>query len=254
MQRTCWARVARNGELEARLRTGILKRFVFLVVFKCSLLVAIPYIKSPLSKHTQRPKTPSSSSPPMSNTFWSQNHINFAALEDEYNFNANQPQQQNLFPYPPQHDRYGYQQQPTSSSLQEAFGLNQSQQQPIQHSSSFGASQSHLPGYFSPHQAPSTVSTSSSYHPLPTSPTYGTELPRHDQLVQRYGTPSALPTLDTNLTSPSTNSSVQPTRLHKRARDEHQPDDQSGEQAPPDHKDAKAKLYVNYPSSLILLC
>src|SRR5258708_6439512 len=99
----------------------------------------------------------------MSNTYWSQNQINYAALEDEYNFTANQ-HQPHIFSYPQQHDQY--QQQLATSSLREAFGLNPSQQQqPIQHPASFGAPQAG----FSPHHAPtlpssvSTAGPSSSY-------------------------------------------------------------------------------------------
>lgn len=186
----------------------------------------------------------------MSNTtFWSQNQINFAALEDEYNFTANQ-HQPHIFSYPQQHDQY--QPQLATSSLQEAFGLNQSQQQqPIQHPSSFGGPQAS----FSPHRAPtlpssvSTAGASSSYRPLPIpSGTYDLELP-HQQLPQRFGTPSSA-LLGINFSPPPNHSPIQKNTL-KRSREDPPPDDRSSEQPPSDQKDGKAKLYVKYSSTPI---
>ena len=188
---------------------------------------------------TYNQTSPLSSSPsPMSSTFWSQNHINFAALEDEYNFNANQQQQQlhqqQLFSFPPQPDRYGYQH---SSSLQDAFGLNQT------NSSSFGSPQ----GYFSSPQASnlssnSTAQASTSYRPLST---YDPEPTNHEQVLFA-SPPSTLPALDTKLASPRKRASTHSSRLSKRARDHPQSNVQSVEHPASDHKDAKAKLYVNH--------
>lgn len=186
----------------------------------------------------------SSSPSPMSSTFWSQNHINFAALEDEYNFNANQQQQQQLhqqqqFSFPPQADRYGYQH---SSSLQDAFGLNQT------HYSSFGSPQ----GLLSPPQTSNlssntTAEASTSYRPLST---YDPEPTHHEQVL--FASPSStLPALDTKHTSPRKGASTHPIRLPKRARDEPQSNAQSAEHSASDHKDAKAKLYVIYTSTSI---
>jgi hypothetical protein len=178
----------------------------------------------------------------MSNTFWSRNHINFAALEDEYNSNVNQQHQhqqqhQQVFTYPSQQEQYGYQQL-ASSSLQDAFGFNQ----PVTHSSSFRA-QSTLSGYLSSQQAPPLSSGPSTGGPSSSYPLNHDAGSTHEQLASSFASPpssSALPVLDTNFASLPSGSS--PTRF-KRPRELN---DHSAEHAAADPKGGKAKLYVIY--------
>lgn len=143
----------------------------------------------------------------MSNSYWSQNQINYAALEDEFNFTApnqqrQQPfqqhlpqQQQHLLPGYGSPDGYRYQQQQfsvnpsASSSLHDAFGMSTSQQQQQSltgTSPPFANAQSGYVQGIYPQQNTLGVPAGSPYQAQPATFDFNSDTSRHATLSSRY--------------------------------------------------------------------
>ena len=144
----------------------------------------------------------------MSNSYWSQNQINYAALEDEFNFTSpNQPRQQQFQQHlsqQPQHllpgygspDAYRYQQQQfsvnpsASSSLHDAFGMstNQQQQSLTGTSAPFANAQSgYVQGIYPQQNTLGAVgSMSTAYQAQPATFDFNSDTGRHASLSSRY--------------------------------------------------------------------